>query len=203
MPRSDAENTLGSLMLRLDDLGQDPSLEPRLNAAFGTHVAWLQGLCRRELRGFGDQEVEEVVQDVLLTAWRRLPDYRGEGRFRTWLAGIARNQCRNRRRKLRDALTEDGVLDAGSPVASVLSGLMSEERDGVVRAAAEAVLNDEEQEIVEWRYVRELDRAQIAERAGYEDANRVRVVLQRCRRRLQAEIRHRLEELGHGASFLE
>jgi RNA polymerase sigma-70 factor (ECF subfamily) len=44
-------------------------------------------------------EVEDVVQDVFLIAYRKLPRFRGQSTLATWLAGIAINRCRAHRRR--------------------------------------------------------------------------------------------------------
>jgi RNA polymerase sigma-70 factor (ECF subfamily) len=41
------------------------------------------------------EDAEDLVQDVLLRAFRGLPGFRGEARFRTWLYRIAVNACLN------------------------------------------------------------------------------------------------------------
>ena len=46
-------------------------------------------------------DVEDVVQDVFLTAHRLLPSFRGEAKITTWLFRITQNQVRHRRRKER------------------------------------------------------------------------------------------------------
>jgi RNA polymerase sigma-70 factor (ECF subfamily) len=38
---------------------------------------------------------EEVLQDVMLAAWRAAPAFRAESRVRTWLLAIARNRANN------------------------------------------------------------------------------------------------------------
>src|SRR5215831_16868039 len=40
-----------------------------------------------------DTFAEDVVQDVLLRAWRGLPAYRGEASISTWIYSITRNTC--------------------------------------------------------------------------------------------------------------
>ena len=40
-----------------------------------------------------DAFAEDVVQDVLLRAWRGLPAYRGEASVSTWIYSITRNTC--------------------------------------------------------------------------------------------------------------
>lgn len=66
-------------------------------AAFGLlverHQDRIYSLCYRWL---GDAAVaEDVAQDVFLSAWRAIADFRGESAFGTWLARIAVNKCRN------------------------------------------------------------------------------------------------------------
>lgn len=46
-------------------------------------------------------DIEDVVQDVFLTAHRLLPGFRGEAKITTWLFRITQNQVRHRRRKER------------------------------------------------------------------------------------------------------
>lgn len=46
-------------------------------------------------------DVEDVVQEVFLTAHRLLPTFRGEAKITTWLFRITQNQVRYRRRKER------------------------------------------------------------------------------------------------------
>ncbi|GAA2744346.1 RNA polymerase sigma factor [Kitasatospora cinereorecta] len=39
------------------------------------------------------QDAEDIVQESLLSAWRRLPDFRGDATFGTWLYRIVINRC--------------------------------------------------------------------------------------------------------------
>jgi RNA polymerase sigma-70 factor, ECF subfamily len=55
---------------------------------------------REALRSFLAQkveasEVEDVIQDVLVAAWRAVPGYDGRSQFRTWLFAIAFNKVRD------------------------------------------------------------------------------------------------------------
>ncbi|MFI6449762.1 RNA polymerase sigma factor [Kitasatospora sp. NPDC050543] len=57
----------------------------------GRHSAALLTLARH-LTG-NRQDAEDMVQESLLSAWRRLPDFRGDAAFRTWLYRIVTNRC--------------------------------------------------------------------------------------------------------------
>jgi RNA polymerase sigma-70 factor (ECF subfamily) len=54
------------------------------------------------LRMIGNrQEAEDLAQEVFITLHRAIGQYRGEGRFYTWLYRIATNTCKNRIKYLR------------------------------------------------------------------------------------------------------
>lgn len=193
-------HTLGSVADRLRDgaSATTPEIAARLNAAFGAHVDWLQVRAKFELRRFAPQEIEECVQETLLIAWSRLPSYHPVAPFRSWLAAILFNVCRNARARRRDALTDDGELDAEDrTVDPTIHTLVRDERDRLVREAAAATLDPADQDIVEWRYVYEYSYDQIAELVGVAGTEPVRVSLQRSRRRLMPELRRRLAAAGH------
>lgn len=61
-------------------------------------------------------EAEDVAQEAFLRAFRRLPDFRGEGRFSSWLFGIAVRLCLDRRRSAR--WTREVPEDAALPPSS-------------------------------------------------------------------------------------
>jgi len=44
-------------------------------------------------------DVDDVTQEIFLTAWRELPKFRAQSRFKTWLFGIALNRCAEAARK--------------------------------------------------------------------------------------------------------
>lgn len=57
------------------------------------------------LLGARSPEIEDVVQQVFLTAWRQAERYRGESSVRTWLFGIAANTARRHQRGERRKLS--------------------------------------------------------------------------------------------------
>jgi RNA polymerase sigma-70 factor, ECF subfamily len=107
----------------------DPTLSSRLAAARAGDEAAFSGLTephRRELqvhcyRILGSLiEAEDLVQETLLRAWRRLETFEGRASFRAWLYKIATNACldaldrRRTQRTLPHAVTTPSTL--GQPL---------------------------------------------------------------------------------------
>ena len=75
---------------------------------FATHRPDLLRHCYRMLGSFAD--AEDIVQDVLLNAWKARESYAGDAPVGHWLMRIATNAClnelaRRRRRGLRSSIT--------------------------------------------------------------------------------------------------
>lgn len=72
--------------------------------AFGdlvrAHEGWVRGFLRARIRDWAS--ADDLAQDVFVTAFRRMKEYRGEARFEAWLRGIAINHLRNFLRKRRE-----------------------------------------------------------------------------------------------------
>lgn len=70
---------------------------------------------------------EEVLQDVMLAAWKAAPTFRGDSRVTTWLIGIARYKALNARRDRRvhdeTALPLDAIPDLASLTPDHLESL--------------------------------------------------------------------------------
>jgi len=69
--------------------------------AFGSLVALYQTAVRRAaVAALGaSTDADDVAQDAFLLAWRKLPGFRGESSFRTWLLTITWRQALDRRRR--------------------------------------------------------------------------------------------------------
>jgi DNA-directed RNA polymerase specialized sigma subunit len=76
------------------------------------------------------------------------------------------------------------------------------ERDALLEAACDAVLDATEQEVLHLRYVENVGVDEITQLVGIVDKSGARGVLQRCKRKLRAELARRLAEAGHGESLL-
>lgn len=60
-------------------------------------------------------EAEDAVQDAFVNAWRKLPEFRGESAFRTWMYRIVTNRCLNQLRARRPATDLDSVPEPAAP----------------------------------------------------------------------------------------
>ncbi|MFJ4672441.1 RNA polymerase sigma factor [Kitasatospora purpeofusca] len=58
---------------------------------------------------------EDEVQEACLTAWRRLPAFRGEAAFGTWLYRIVTNRCLNSLRRTPAHLPLESTGEPASP----------------------------------------------------------------------------------------
>ena len=95
----------------------DPDRDDALAAAGGDRDAF-ERLYRSQLprvyslvaRMLGDQrEAEEVVQDVFVRAWRKLPTFRGDAALSTWLHRLAVNVVLSRRKS--EGIRKDRTSD--------------------------------------------------------------------------------------------
>jgi len=182
------------------DAGADgsPSLDAELGRLFAAHRPQVLALCRRLT---GDPErAEELVQEALAVAWRKLPEFQQGVRFGPWIYGIARNLCRNARRKHGELLSDDGVLDPDSDAAGTLRLLQRQERIRLLSDATRS-LSPLEQEAVHLRYVEGLPLAELDALLGLKGSG-ARGLLQTCRRKLRRALEQQLQALGHGRSLL-
>jgi RNA polymerase sigma-70 factor (ECF subfamily) len=175
-----------------------PSLQIDLERLFEAHRPQLLALGRRLV--VDPARAEELVQDTLAVAWRKLPELQEGRRFQPWIFGIARNLARNARRKRGELLSDDGVIELASPEGSVLGALQRAERDAVVLEAL-GTLDGTDAEVVHLRYVEGMGVQQIDGVLGLTGSG-ARGVLQRVRRALHRRILEGLAARGHGESLL-
>src|SRR3954471_14950338 len=100
-------------------------LETRFLGLIGENRQRMLRLCRVYARG--EQDREDLYQEVLFQIWRALPGYRGESRADTWLWRVALNTAISHVRK-----------DAAAGRASVVGDQSQVERAEDPRRAAAA-----------------------------------------------------------------
>ena len=146
------------------------------------------------LLGWRD-EVEDVVQDVFVSAYANLEGFRAESSVATWLTTITVNKCRShhRRRFLRIRWLADARRSAtprrGPPAEAEALGRESFEQ---VRRAVRA-LRGRDREVIVLRYLEEMSVSEMAVVLGV-SRNAVEVRLSRARARLKAVLGGLLDE---------
>lgn len=136
------------------------------NELVGRYQAAIVQFVRCRLGASAD--AEDVAQEIFVAAWRQLPRFRGEARFRTWLFGIARNWCAETRR--RQARRVESLTHLEEATERDLASLWDvprdatetvDERETVYRWLRQ--LPELEREIVELYYFGDLNLREIAE----------------------------------------
>ena len=151
----------------------DPAAFTRLYEGYGRMV---HGLL---LARVGRDEVEDLVQDVFLTAWRRLDDLRDPAAFGGWIAMVARNRATDFHRRTTDFVELPDNLE--SP------GAASAPADANAALAAIRSLPDAYRETLILRLVEGLSGPEIAERTGLTPGS-VRVNLHRGMKMLRDKL---------------
>ena len=111
-PREEREEALWLARARAGD-------EAAYRWLLGRYRARAVRLAAHVLRREG--EAEDVAQEAFLRAFRRLPSFRGEGRFSAWLFGIVVRLCLDRRRSAwwtHEAPEEAAPPPSSSPASS-------------------------------------------------------------------------------------
>ncbi|MGY1438996.1 RNA polymerase sigma factor [Streptomyces reniochalinae] len=92
-------------------------------------------LLRLATRLLGNRaEAEDAVQESLVSAWRKLPEFRQQASFQTWIYRIVSNRCLNVLRSRRPLTGLDSIPEPAAP-----DHLVSPERSAESQAAAKAL----------------------------------------------------------------
>lgn len=141
------------------------------------------------------QDVDDVVQEVFLAAWKALPRFRGQSELGTWLMRITINMCRSHRRKemlrLLRLWRSKGRHQMPNVVSSDEATLDDENQTQVRRAVRR--LPARYCEVIVLRYLEEMPVEKITQILGL-TRNAVEVRLHRARERLKKELAGFLEE---------
>ncbi|HXF03995.1 MAG TPA: sigma-70 family RNA polymerase sigma factor [Blastocatellia bacterium] len=154
---------VGDLM----ELSDEQIVQRTLNGeteAFGLLIKrWEKKIYSLALRMLGQSEdARDAAQDVFLTAYRNLRQFRGDARFSSWLYRIAINCCYN---KLREKQAEHTSLDEATTIAvedPVVSRIHRQQLAERVRRAVHA-LPPELRQVVIMKEYEGLTFAEIAE----------------------------------------
>jgi len=161
--------------------GDDTALRELLSL----HAPWLAARLRMALPA---ADVEDVLQESFLAAWRGAGSYRPEGAAAGWLWGIARRQAalwlrrRGRAALLVHALAQAGPPAAADPVDAALTRADLEEA-----VAALGPPGEPEREVWRLLYVEDRPVAEVAELMGVPQGT-VKSRAHRARRRLRAAL---------------
>lgn len=112
---------------RLSELTDDELVQ---RAQSGNSRAFETLLRRHERAMFGTSlrllghpsDAEDAVQEAFIAAWRRLPEFRGDARFSTWLYRIVTNRSLNELRRRKSAASLDDEDEGPLPPALVQTG---------------------------------------------------------------------------------
>ncbi|MBZ4422382.1 sigma-70 family RNA polymerase sigma factor [Myxococcus sp. RHSTA-1-4] len=139
-------------------------------------------------------EVEDVIQETFVRAFRALPRLKEAGAFEAWLLSIARNRARTRlERKASTRRLEDDVADPEPETVPHIPEALQLERDiEVVRRLIAELPEGEEKRTVQLFYIEgELSAREIAEKLGV-GKSAVTMRLERFRSRIKRELLRRV-----------
>jgi RNA polymerase sigma-70 factor (ECF subfamily) len=149
-------------------------------------------------RLLGDaQEAEDVAQEVFITVFKSIEQFRGEAKFSTWLYRIAANQCKNRIKYLARRHQHDRteLQEAVLPEVQEASGKNSPRPDAQLAGVqlerllqqAIATLDEEQRVLVVLRDVEELSYEEICQITGLPEGT-VKSRLHRARALLRRKL---------------
>jgi RNA polymerase sigma-70 factor (ECF subfamily) len=167
-------------------------------SAYGELYQRTRPLVARLTAGFATldlDEVEDVIQETYVRAFKALPRLKEPGAFEAWLLSIARNRARTRlERKSHQRRLEEEAPDV-EPEAAVplLPEALQVERDiAVVRQLISELPEGEEKKTVQLFYLEgELSAREIAEKLGV-GKSAVTMRLDRFRARIKRELLRRV-----------
>lgn len=122
-------------------------------------------------------EAEDAVQEAFVGAWRKLPEFRGEAGFGTWLHRIVTNRCLNTLRARRPVTDIDEMPEQAAPEHQS-SPARAAESQAALRALGQAmaVLSPEQRACWVLREIETMPYETIAEMVGIsQEAVRARV----------------------------
>ena len=176
---------------------------PPFEALYDEHAPFVWRAVRR--LGVPEASVADVVQEIFLVVYRRLPEFRERTSVRAWLYAIVvrvvRDYRRTVRRKSPAQLQPDGPGDPEMLVDTARPDpLASAERAQAIRLLYELLgrLDEERREVLVLAELEQLTGPEIAEALGV-NVNTVSWRLRTARRELQAALDRHLAREGRAA----
>lgn len=126
-------------------------------------VAYRDQVFRLALRMCGSEaDADEVAQEAFLSAWKALPNFRGESQFSTWLYQLTTHAAIDlmRREKRQLAAADITEVSAADPAPSPQQQAEQSEQREIVRDAI-LQLAPEQREVVVLRFMEELSYEEI------------------------------------------
>ena len=126
-------------------------------------VAYRDQVFRLALRMCGSEaDADEVAQEAFLSAWKALPNFRGESQFSTWLYQLTTHAAIDlmRREKPQIAAADITEVSAADPAPSPQQQAEQSEQREIVRDAI-LQLAPEQREVVVLRFMEELSYEEI------------------------------------------
>jgi RNA polymerase sigma-70 factor (ECF subfamily) len=188
-PLPDCATAWAQILAAVDRAAAPPATVPAVAAE---HLLAQQDRLRRlvhRLLGWRGNDVDDLVQDVLLSAWQHRAAFRGDSSLSTWLVRIAvrRVQRHARWQRLRDGLR---ALVPASDVGTAATPPLGDEIQSVHRAMAS--LRHGDREVLVLRYLEDRSIEDTAQALGI-SRQAADQRLSRARQRLRALLPH-LEE---------
>ncbi len=127
--------------------------------AFALLVEEYQGpVYRLALRmGLSPSDAEEAAQDAFVSAWRALPNFRGDSKFSTWLYKLTTNAATDILRREKKHLPDRDVTEIELPDEAVsMEETVERQESAQAVQRAIAALSPEYREILLLRYMEQL-----------------------------------------------
>ncbi len=126
-------------------------------------VAYRDQVFRLALRMCGSEaDADEVAQEAFLSAWKALPNFRGESQFSTWLYQLTTHAAIDLMRREKRQIAADDItgVNAADPAPSPQQQAEQSEQREIVRDAI-LQLAPEQREVVVLRFMEELSYEEI------------------------------------------
>ena len=126
-------------------------------------VAYRDQVFRLALRMCGNEaDADEVAQEAFLSAWKALPNFRGDSRFSTWLYQLTSHAAIDLMRREKRQIAAEDITEVSAPDPGP-SPQQQAERSETRQAVRDAMgqLSPEYRQIVVLRFLQELSYEEI------------------------------------------